>query len=62
MSTADSELQYSQIQNFSRKFMEPDRYETTFSDKFEIGELRDTAYHGTLNPLPKDLFAMIKKK
>ena len=42
--------------------MEPDRYETIFSDKFEIGELRDTAYHGTLNPLPKDLFAMIRKK
>jgi hypothetical protein len=42
--------------------MEPDRYETIFSNKFEINELRDTAYHGTLNPLPKDLFAMIKKK
>ena len=42
--------------------MKLDRYETIFSDKFEIGEIKDTAYHGTLNPLPKDLFAMITKK
>jgi len=41
--------------------MGPDRYETIFSDKFEIGELRDKVCHGTLNPLPKDLFAMIRK-
>jgi len=34
----------------------------TFGDKFEIGELRDTVYHGTLNPLPKDLFAVLRKK
>jgi hypothetical protein len=39
--------------------MKPDRYETIFSDKFEIGELKDTAYYGVLNPLPKALFAIV---
>jgi len=62
MSTADSKLQYSQVQNFFRKFMKPDRYETIFCNKFEIGDLRYTEYHGTLNPLSKALFEMIRKK
>jgi len=42
--------------------MKPDRYETIFCNKFEIGDLRYTEYHGTLNPLSKALFEMIRKK
>lgn len=33
-----------------------------FSNDFEIHSIKDTVYHGTLNPLPKALFAVMKKK
>ena len=33
-----------------------------FSNDFEIQSIKDTVYHGTLNPLPKALFAVLKKK
>ena len=33
-----------------------------FSNDFEVEYIKDTVYHGTLNPLPKALFAVLKKK
>ncbi len=33
-----------------------------FSADFEVENIKDTVYHGTLNPLPKALFVVIKKK
>ena len=33
-----------------------------FSKDFEIESIKDTVYHGTLNPLPKALFTVLKKK
>ena len=33
-----------------------------FSNDFEVQSIKDTVYHGTLNPLPKALFAVLKKK
>ena len=33
-----------------------------FSKDFDIESIDDTVYHGTLNPLPKALFAVLKKK
>lgn len=33
-----------------------------FSNDFEVESIKDTVYHGTLNPLPKALFAVLKKK
>ena len=34
----------------------------TFSNDFEVENIKDTVYHGTLNPFPKALFAVLKKK
>ena len=39
-----------------------DELENVFSDDFEVQSIIDTVYHGTLNPLPKALFAVLKKK
>lgn len=33
-----------------------------FSNDFEVQSIKDTVYHGTLDPLPKALFAILKKK
>jgi SAM-dependent methyltransferase len=33
-----------------------------FSNDFEVESIKNTVYHGTLNPLPKALFAVFKKK
>ena len=33
-----------------------------FSNDFEVESIIDTVYHGTLDPLPKALFAVLKKK
>ncbi len=33
-----------------------------FSADFVVENIKDTVYHGTLNPLPKALFVVIKKK
>lgn len=33
-----------------------------FSNDFEVEIIKDTVYHGTLDPLPKALFAVLKKK
>jgi len=33
-----------------------------FSNDFEVESIKDTVYHGTLDPLPKALFAVMKKK
>ena len=33
-----------------------------FSANFVVENIKDTVYHGTLNPLPKALFVVIKKK
>jgi hypothetical protein len=33
-----------------------------FSNDFEVEYIKDTVYQGTLNPLPKALFAVLKKK
>lgn len=33
-----------------------------FNKDFVIESVKDTVYHGTLNPLPKALFAVMKKK
>ncbi len=33
-----------------------------FSGDFEVENIKDTVYHGTLNPLPKALFVVLKKK
>ncbi len=33
-----------------------------FSNDFEVETIKDTVYHGTLNPLPKALFAVLRKK
>ena len=33
-----------------------------FSNDFEIETIRDTFFTGTINPLPKALFAVLKKK
>ena len=32
-----------------------------FSNDFEVQSIKDTVYHGTLNPLPKALFTVLKK-
>ncbi len=34
----------------------------TFEKDFEIIEIKQTVYYGTLDPLPKALFAVIKQK
>ena len=34
----------------------------TFREGFEVQSIKSTVYYGTLNPLPKALFAVIKKK
>ena len=33
-----------------------------FSEDFQIESIKETVYHGTLNPLPKALFAVLRKK
>ena len=33
-----------------------------FSNDFEVESIKDTVYHGTLDPLPKALFAVMKRK
>jgi len=33
-----------------------------FSDDFHIENIKETVYHGTLDPLPKALFAILRKK
>ena len=33
-----------------------------FSNDFEVENIKDTVYQGTLDPLPKALFAVLKKK
>ena len=33
-----------------------------FSNDFEIDSIKDTVYQGTMDPLPKALFAVLKKK
>jgi len=34
----------------------------TFENDFEVKEIKSTVYYGTLDPLPKALFAVIKQK
>jgi SAM-dependent methyltransferase len=34
----------------------------TFENNFEVKEIKSTVYYGTLDPLPKALFAVIKQK
>ncbi len=34
----------------------------TFENDFEVNEIKSTVYYGTLDPLPKALFAVIKQK
>ena len=33
-----------------------------FTKEFEVKEIKSTVYYGTLDPLPKALFAVIKQK
>ena len=33
-----------------------------FSSYFKIENIKETVYHGTMNPLPKALFAVMKKR
>jgi cyclopropane fatty-acyl-phospholipid synthase-like methyltransferase len=34
----------------------------TFENNFEVKEIKSTVYYGTLDPLPKALFVVIKQK
>ncbi len=39
-----------------------DQLEDFFEDHFEIQSITDSVYYGTITPLPKSLFAVMRKK
>jgi SAM-dependent methyltransferase len=40
----------------------PDKIKETFGNDFEILSIKETVYQGTLDPLPKALFVVMRKK
>lgn len=39
----------------------PEQIKEIFSSRFNVCSVQETVYHGTLNPLPKALFCVLKK-